>query len=77
MCRVASVESLELRRGLVPGLWAVAHKASDVALSFATGDTVSGQPGTELAGMGFELQSITVSGSSGWWAIETSDTWYD
>lgn len=77
LCRVASVESLELRRGLVPGLWAVAHKAPDVALSFATGDTVSGQPGTELAGMGFELQSVTNAGSAGWWAIETSDTWYD
>ena len=77
LCRVASVESLELRRGLVPGLWAVAHKPYDVALSFATGDTVSGQPGTELAGMGFELQSVTGSGSLGWWAIETSDTWYD
>lgn len=77
LSRVASAEPSEIRRGMIPGLWVVAHRAADILIPFASGDTVSGQPGTELAGMGFELQSATMAGSTGWWAIETSDTWYD
>lgn len=77
LSRVVSVEASEIRRGFIPGLWVVTHQAAQVALSFSNGDTVAGQPATELEGVGFELQSVTVAGSTGWWAFEISDTWYD
>lgn len=76
LTQTAIMESPCIRRGIVPGLWAVAHQASAINLVFATGDTVSGQSGGDLQGRGFELQSTTVAGGSGWWAFETSDTWY-